>query len=196
MKRCLIFCFEPFGNDSINSGDKAAKLLPSMIDENEIVVRKLPVSYIKSIQEACSVVEREHPDKILAVGQASGRPTISLERVAVNVMRSSTADNDGNIVDGRNIVLDGPDACLTKMPIDAIASRLRDCGYPVFVSNTAGTFVCNALYYGLLNRFRHIPTLFIHLPLTPAQAAARSASTPSISSQYAADAILTLIRLL
>lgn len=192
----LITYFEPFGGESLNSAMEAARLLPEEHEGHHVFKRQLPVSFERAPIEAMRQIGLLQPDLVIALGQAAGRASINLERVAVNLAKATTADNDGQKPQGRRIADDGPDAHFTSIPVDSLSERLRSEGHPCFVSNSAGTYVCNALFYSLLHEYPHLPIGFIHIPLTPAQAVARTSATPSMSPQTASAAILAAIRML
>ena len=109
---------------------------------------------------------------MVALGQASGRAAVSLERVAINVDDARIPDNAGAQPVDRPVVEGGPAAYWTGLPIKAIAARLRREGIPVEISQSAGTFVCNHLFYGLCHRLAGQTGRrggFIHLPALPGQ---------------------------
>lgn len=183
--KVLVTYFEPFGDDSINSSEECAKLLPGNIDK-----LRLPVSFRCAPQLAIKRVEELRPDVVICLGQAV-RSVIALERIAVNTANAVKPDNDGYCPHSEHIVSGGADGIFTTYDVDTLAARIQDNGCPCQVSNSAGTYVCNALYYHLLQR--GIPALFVHLPLTPAQARTRSTVTPSVESALAAKSIITLL---
>ncbi|MDE7135406.1 MAG: pyroglutamyl-peptidase I [Muribaculaceae bacterium] len=183
--KVLVTYFEPFGDDSINSSEECAKLLPE-----DIETLRLPVSFRRAPQLAITRVEELRPDMVICLGQAV-RPVIALERIAINMANAAKPDNDGYCPHSEHIVSGGSDGIFTTYDVDSLAARLRDSGYPCQVSNSAGTYVCNALYYLLLQR--GIPALFVHLPLTPEQARIRPTVTSFVESALAAQSIITLL---
>ena len=111
---------------------------------------------------------------MLAVGQAGGRTDITVERVAINVDDARIADNQGQQPVDVPIVADGPAAWFSSLPIKAMVVAMRNAGIPASVSQTAGTFVCNHVMYGLLHKLHDVPAVkggFIHIPYLPQQAA-------------------------
>lgn len=191
--KVLIFYFEPFGSDTVNSSAEAVKCLDIVSSSADIVTHQLPVSFDRCAKEAAAKVVAEHPDFILCLGQAASRATINIERVAINVVSGKNTDNDGTRPMREKVVQDAPDAYITKIAVDELSMYLREKGIPCFVSNSAGTYVCNTLYYSLLHRFSNIPTLFIHFPITPAQASKRTSTTSSMSSGISANAIMIIL---
>lgn len=192
--KAIVFYFEPFGNDTVNSSEEAAKLVEPCIDDITIERHRLPVSFRRSVDTALETIGERNPHLIICLGQAAGRASINLERVAINAAHTVSRDADGYSPKNMPLDAEGPAACLTSLPVDDISESLRATGLPCFVSNSAGTYVCNCLYYHLLRTLSKIPVLFVHLPLTPAQAASRTSSTPSLSSRTAASAIHKIIR--
>lgn len=194
--RILVSCFEPFGQDPVNSSRQAVDLLPDAIGQHIIRKVVLPVSFDRCCGTMFEAVNDFNPDLVIMTGQAR-RDAVCLERLAINWAIFKGADNDGVIATGERIQPDAPDAIFTIFPVVIIASSLaRQTGQPIKVSNTAGTFVCNRLYFDVLHNYPAIPSLFIHLPLTPSQAAARGASIPSLPTQASTMILQRLILLL
>jgi pyroglutamyl-peptidase len=118
------------------------------------------------------LLEELKPDVVIATGQAGGRPELSVERVAINVDDASIVDNDGQQPVDVAILSGGPAAYFSTLPIKAIVREMRDRGLRAGVSQTAGTFVCNHVFYGLLHHTAKSPVRagFIHVPFLPDQA--------------------------
>jgi pyroglutamyl-peptidase len=185
MKRVLVTGFEPFGGDSVNPALEAINRLHDMeIAGVQIAVQKIPTVFRKSIDVLYQAVERERPDIVICVGQAGGRPDISVERVAINIDDARIPDNEGNQPIDCPVIPNGPVAYWSSLPIKAIVQNLRMAGIPASVSQTAGTFVCNHLFYGLCHliatRFPQMRGGFIHIPYLPEQAT-RHPGSPSMS---------------
>ncbi|MBD5192564.1 MAG: pyroglutamyl-peptidase I [Bacteroidales bacterium] len=188
----LVTCFEPFGNDKENSSQKAVELLPDKIEQHKITKLMLPVSFSRSpeiLKRKCSEL---HPDVIIMTGQAA-RGEVCLERRGVNMAASKGTDNDGFRASGEIIYPDAPPSIVSCFPVDELASKLSAKGFPVRVSESAGTFVCNRLYYEALLNLSAISSLFIHIPLTPAQAKERVKGKPSLPSVIAATVLSEVI---
>jgi pyroglutamyl-peptidase len=128
---------------------------------------------------------RLRPDVVIAVGQAGGRVDLSVERVAINVDDAPIADNAQRQLVDEPIVAGAPAAYFSTLPIKAIVAALRAAGLPASVSQTAGTFVCNHVFYGLMHRTAGMPVRagFIHIPYLPEQAAVH----PGAASMALAD---------
>lgn len=126
-----------------------------------------------------------HPDAVICVGQAGGYAALAVERVAINLRDAATPDNRGLQPAEQPVVPGGPDACFATLPVKRLAAALREGGIPAFVSNSAGTYVCNNLMYTLLERIHrdNLPVRggFIHVPYAPEQAAGKAPGTPSMA---------------
>ena len=120
----------------------------------------------------------------MALGQAGGRTDLSLERIAINVDDARIPDNAGAAPTDEPVVAEGPAAYFSTLPIKAMVAALRAQGIPASVSQSAGTFVCNHLFYALQHRLAGggVRSGFMHLPLLPEQAA-RSPGQPSMPLQ-------------
>lgn len=182
--KVLVTGFEPFGGDKINPSLEAVKLLQDNIAGAEIVKASLPVVFGKSIKVLDELIKKEKPHIVVCVGQAGGRFEISIERVAINMDDARIADNEGNQPIDEKIFEDGEAAYFAKLPIKAMALEIRGGSIPAAVSNTAGTYVCNHIMYGLLylieKKYPNIKGGFIHVPFIPEQVIAR-ANTPYMS---------------
>lgn len=135
----------------------------------------------ESISAVIDAIEAHQPDCVITVGQAAGRSAITPERVAINVDDFRIPDNGGNQPIDEPIIEHGPDAYFSSLPIKRIAQTLHESGIPCQVSNSAGTFVCNHLFYGVQHylRDKSIRHGFVHIPLLPEQAT--DGSHPSMS---------------
>lgn len=172
MKKVLITGFEPFGGDSINPALEAVKRLEEVaIDGGVIVTCHVPVTRYDSINAVIEAIEAYQPECVITVGQAAGRAAITPERIAINVDDFRIPDNGGNQPIDEPIVTEGPDAYFTTLPIKRIVQTLQDKGIPCQVSNSAGTFVCNHLFYGVQHYLNNKPVRhgFVHIPLLPEQ---------------------------
>lgn len=175
MKTVLLTGFDPFGGESINPAWEVAKSLhEKTIGEYKIISKQVPTVFQKSISVLKEYIEELNPEMIICIGQAGGRPDITIERVAINVDDARIADNEGNQPVDVPVVEEGPAAHWSRLPMKAIVKRLQEEGIPASVSQTAGTFVCNHLFYGLMHelvkRDKKIKGGFIHIPFLPEQA--------------------------
>ena len=186
MRTVLITGFEPFDGEAVNpSWEVVSRLDNAIIGGCRVVARQLPCVFGEALIELNAAIDSLSPTLVLSVGQAGGRTDISVERVAINVDDARIPDNRGNQPVDTPIVRNGPAAWFSSLPIKAIVSALRDAGIPASVSQTAGTFVCNHVMYGLLHKLSGIPEAkggFIHIPYLPQQAAAHPGA-PSMAAE-------------
>lgn len=176
MRTVLVTGFEPFGGEAVNPSWEVVKQLEGLIVENHrVVTRQLPCVFGESLTVLNAAVDELAPAIILAVGQAGGRVDITVERVAINVDDARIPDNRGQQPVDVPVVADGPAAWFSSLPIKAMVAALKEAGVPASVSQTAGTFVCNHVMYGLLHKISCQASVkggFIHIPYLPEQAAA------------------------
>jgi pyroglutamyl-peptidase len=182
MNNLLVTGFDPFGGEVVNpSWELARSLNGEVIAGARVVAVQLPCVFGEALQRLDEALRRVRPAMVLAIGQAGGRCDLSLERVAINVDDARIPDNAGAQPVDEPIVADGPAAYFSTLPIKAIVAGLRAAGYPASVSKTAGTFVCNHLFYGLQHRLHGLGVRsgFMHIPYLPEQAA-RHPGAPSL----------------
>ncbi len=176
MRTVLVTGFEPFGGEAVNPSWEVVKQLEGMTIENHrVVTRQLPCVFGESLTALNAAIDELAPAAILAIGQAGGRVDITVERVAINVDDARIPDNRGQQPVDVPVVADGPAAYFSSLPIKAMVAALKEAGVPASVSQTAGTFVCNHVMYGLLHKIRgqaNVKGGFIHIPFLPEQAAA------------------------
>ena len=176
MRHILVTGFEPFGGETINPSGEVVKQLEGMIiDDCRVVTRQLPCVFGESLTVLNAAIDELNPAVVIAVGQAGGRVDITVERVGINVDDARIPDNRGQQPIDVAIVPGGPAAWFSSLPIKAMVAAMREKGIPASVSQTAGTFVCNHVMYGLLHSLRHRSGAkggFIHIPYLPEQAAA------------------------
>ena len=171
MKTVLITGFEPFGGESVNpSWEVVSGLDNAIIGGCRVVARQLPCVFGESLAVLNGAIDALSPSLVLAVGQAGGRTDITVERVAINVDDARIADNQGQQPVDVPVVADGPAAWFSTLPIKAMVMAMRNAGIPASVSQTAGTFVCNHVMYGLLHKLRDVPAAAQH-PGAPSMAA-------------------------
>jgi pyroglutamyl-peptidase len=185
MKRILITGFDPFGGEPVNPALEAVKLLNRKeITGYEVFTREIPTVFGKAIDCLIESINEMNPDIVICVGQAGGRSTITPERVAINVDDAKITDNENHQPIDAEIVSGGPAAYFSKLPIKAMVKKMNENGIPAAVSNTAGTFVCNHIFYGLMHYLeasgKDIRGGFIHIPFLPEQII-RNPGHPSMS---------------
>jgi pyroglutamyl-peptidase len=185
----LLTGFEPFGGETVNPSWQVAQALHgTQLHGVPVVALQLPCVFGQALTVLREALQRLQPQVVLALGQAGGRCDLSLERVAINVDDARIADNAGAQPVDEPVVAGGPAAYFATLPIKAMVAALRAAGFPASVSQTAGTFVCNHVFYGLMHALQgqggiH-PTHpvrggFMHVPLLPEQAA-RHPGQPSL----------------
>ena len=182
--KILITAFEPFGGEPVNPAQEAVALVPDEIAGAQIVKCTVPVVFGKAIETVCAAIDREEPDAVLCIGQAGGRFHLTPERVAINIDDARIPDNEGNRPVDQPIASDGASAYFATLPIKAMVEAIQKAGVPASISNTAGTYVCNHLMYGVLHhlaRFRpEVPGGFMHVPYLHEQVKDKP-NTPSLS---------------
>ena len=151
MTRVLVTAFDPFGGDRVNASLEAVQQLPPSIAALAITTVELPTSFRRSLTVLERAIARSQPDIILCVGQAADRATLCMERVAINLQDARIADNDGAMPVESPVVAGGPAAYFSTLPVKATVSALLAAQLPAAVSNSAGTFVCNHVFYGLMH---------------------------------------------
>ena len=178
MKKIILLTgFEPFNQETINPSWEAVRALQGWHEGDFVVhARQLPCVFGHAKKVMHQAVEELQPSIVIAVGQAGGRPDLSIERIAINIDDAPIADNQMRQIVDQPIVNSGPAAYFSTLPIKAIVHALREAGLPASVSQTAGTFVCNHVFYGLMHQAHEWGTTmragFIHIPYLPQQAAA------------------------
>lgn len=184
--KVLITGFDPFGGESINPALEAVKKLPDTIEGAEIIKLEIPTVFRKSLEKIEENIIKFNPDVVISIGQAGGRFGITPERVAINIDDARIPDNETNQPIDIPIFEDGDTAYFTTLPIKAMVKEMQDNGIPSSVSNTAGTFVCNHVMYGVLymaaKKYPNIKAGFIHVPYIPSQVVTKP-NQPSMSTE-------------
>lgn len=183
--KVLLTGFGPFGGEPVNPALEAVKQLNDrVIAGMTVVTRELPVVKQESIDTMIALIQEIDPAIVIAIGQAGGRLDITPERVAINVDDYRIPDNAGNQPVDEPIVADGAPAYFSTLPIKAMLMHMKSNGIPASISNSAGTYVCNHIFYGLMH---HVATEghrrragFIHIPYLPEQAV-RNPGQPSMA---------------
>lgn len=196
MSVALITGFGAFADQTTNvSSTLAASLDGRQVDDVRCVGRVLPVAGGRVGAELRAAVDQVQPDILLVTGVAPGRAAPALERVAINVRDFPVADVDGACPVDEPVVADGPDAYLSTLPIKAVLAAWRRAAIPGYVSNTAGTYVCNQTFY----LARHITAGssircgLVHLPVDPPMAAAQAAPPPSLPIETLEQAVVCAV---
>ena len=172
----LVTGFAPFGGEAVNPSWQAARRLDGWTCRGRrIAAREIPCAFGAAGAALEALIGELQPEATIAVGQAGGRADFSIERVAVNLDDADKPDNDGRQPVDAPVVAGGPVAYFASLPVRAIVAALRQAGLPASISNTAGGFVCNHLFYAACHlRETRFPTMkagFIHVPYALEQGA-------------------------
>ncbi len=193
--KVLVTGFEPFGGEKINPSWEAVKALPGEINGAEVVKHRLPVTFNGVRKILPRLIIEEKPDVVVLTGQAGGRPNITVERVAINVMDSKMPDNEGVTQEDEPVFDGAPAAYFATLPIKAIVRALRNAGIPASVSNTAGTYVCNTAMFTALHTIAvagmEARAGFVHVPFSHAQALDKP--RPSMAQETIDEAIKRVV---
>lgn len=228
---CLVTGFDAFNQAATNPSGQAVQIFPEALHglfvptvpgansgkatelrKIDVEVRKLilPTSSRrgwKAIKDALDYLLSKRSSRIVIVmtGQASGRKMLSLERFAMNQRDYAIADNDGLIVEDTLLDAQAPQLVRSDLPLKQIREQVRDAGYPCQISNHAGTFICNELYfktmqYALKNQGRIASVLFVHVPdladfaATTAMSGKDGAARRALAVANSSDGQLALLR--
>jgi pyroglutamyl-peptidase len=168
MLRALVTGFAPFGGASLNASYEAVRRLPARVGEFDIATAELPTSYARCGTALIREIERLQPALVLCVGEAGERTTLNIERVAINMQDARIADNDDAQPIDQPVIRGAPAAYFSSLPVRAIHAALLAENLPAEISNSAGTFVCNHLFYTLMHYAAtsgaHQRGGFIHVP--------------------------------
>jgi pyroglutamyl-peptidase I len=144
-KTALVTGFEPYGGHTLNPSAKVALALDGAeIGGLRIVGRVWPVTFAGLLQRLEAALDEAQPAVVIALGLCPGEPMIRLERFGVNLADFEIADNSGEWLKDAPIARDGATARTATLPLRAIERALLDAGIPARLSNTAGTYLCNA----------------------------------------------------
>ncbi len=197
--RVLISGFEPFGGRDINP---TALLIEALTNKEISYPVKmmvdhilLPVTFEDSFQVLNEKIQVFNPDIVIAFGQAAKRSAIELETVALNKIDADITDNSGAQPKDQLISERGEESYLSTLPIQGMEAALKNAGLPVKLSNSAGSYVCNYLFYRLMESNQDTLRLcgFIHVPLLPEQAKEDEPSLPFHELKRALTVILNYI---
>ena len=198
MTRVLLTGFEPFGGEKVNpSGQAVAAVAAAPPPGLEVSAARLSCVFGLAIEELQAAIDRTRPELVVCVGQAGGRADLTVERVAINLDDARIPDNAGRQPVDQPIAEDGPAAYFSGLPVKRCVAAARAAGVPASVSQTAGTFLCNHVFYALMHLIAtRRPGLrggFVHVPYAPEQVVDRSApSLPVTVAAVGLRAVLTV----
>ena len=168
MTKVLLTGFEPFGKATLNPSGEIVK----QISGDNIVTAILPVAYARSAEALLALIEHHKPDVVISLGQAEGRTQITPERIAINLDDVRLADNEGVTKVDEPILVGGPVAYESTLPIKEFVTAINAAGVPAAVSLSAGAFLCNHIFYVAQDALKgtKVRSGFVHVPLMDEQA--------------------------
>jgi pyroglutamyl-peptidase len=201
MMKILLSGFEPFGESAINPSQMLVdSLVTSTLPNIDFHAVVLPVDRDRGPATLLQAVDVYHPDVVLSFGLAMGRAKISLERVALNLMDFRIPDNAGAQAQDEPVIPGGPAAYFSTLPLRNLYKALVEKDIPVELSLSAGSYLCNQVYYALMHAIaaqqKPIRAGFIHLPALPEQAAIARQALPSMSFETMHRAVETIMNVL
>ena len=167
MSKILVTGFEPFATSSLNPSGEIVKAL----NAPDLVTAILPVVFGQASAQLRELIDLHEPTAVLCLGQAEGRSVMTPERIAINLDDARIADNEGNQPLEQRIIADGPDGHFSTLPIEKMVTSMKAAGIPASISLSAGTFVCNHIFYVLQDYLKDssIKSGFMHVPLMDEQ---------------------------
>ena len=195
VRKVLLTGFDPFGGETVNPSWLAVHALHGRrIAGRKVVAARLPTVFGDSLRVLNALLLHNQPELVICVGQAGGRSAISLERIAINVNDARIPDNTGAQPIDTPVVAAGPAAYFSTLPVKTMLQTLQAAGIAAEVSQTAGTFVCNHVFYGLMHelarqrRLKNTRGGFIHVPWLPEQ------GQPGMAQDMMAQALRLCVR--
>jgi pyroglutamyl-peptidase len=188
----LVTAFEPFAGDRVNASEQVLRRLAASgsAARHNVETRILPVTRESSLACLIGAIEAVNPETTICLGQASGRSSISVEKVALNHCAFPIPDAEGCQPQDEPVDARGPAAYFSSLPVNALVAAIREADIPASVSYSAGTYVCNCVFYGLMRyTARHRPDMragLIHVPALPEQATEESAAGMPLDDQVSA----------
>jgi len=175
LPRILLTGFDPFDGETVNPSWEAVRALHGRrVGGYLVAARRLPTEFAASLRLLKAALRELKPVLVVGVGQAGGRPQLSLERVAINLQDARIPDNAGAQPIDEPVIAGAPAAYFSTLPLKSMLAALHDAGLPAEISHSAGTYVCNHIAYAMLHlaaKRRGVRAGFIHIPYLPAQAA-------------------------
>ncbi len=193
MTKVLLTGFEPFGKATLNPSGEIIR----QISGDNIVTAILPVAYAQSAERLLALIAEHNPDVVICLGQAEGRTHITPERIAINLDDARLADNEGVIRNNVPIVVGGPVAYESTLPIKEFVKAVNDAGVPAAISLSAGAFLCNHIFYVAQDHFKgtKVRSGFVHVPLMDEQAG-EFPGLPTVPLDQMVKAVRTMLEVL
>lgn len=197
--KILLTGFEPFDDSTTNPSSEIIEAFPNdPFPTHDILKKVLPVDSSSAVDWVKSTLPVFKPEIVLHLGEASGRPMVSLEKVAINWMDFRIADNAGNQIKDQKIFADAPDAFFSTMPLGKIQENIKSAEIPVEISLSAGAYLCNQVFFSSMYYLNHFQINaicgFIHLPSLPAQVVEKNRNFPSMSKDISLKAIVIALQ--
>ncbi|MFI2564580.1 pyroglutamyl-peptidase I [Paenarthrobacter sp. NPDC018779] len=194
----LLTGFEPFGGDSTNPSWTAVLQAARMLTAEGLTVEtvELPCVFGESVEVLKQAIAAHQPELVLSVGLAGGRSRISLERVAINCDDARIPDNKGNRPIDQEVVPRGPAAYFSTLPIKSALRSLQIEGIKGEVSQSAGTYVCNHVFYALMHALKGRAGTrggFVHVPYA-SEDLVHGSTAPSMPLESMARGIAVVVR--
>lgn len=194
MHKVLLTAFEPFGGESINPSLEAARQMERVEFRNATIrVAELPVDRHRAVEQAFTIIRADQPAIIIMLGEAGGRCRVTPERIAINVDDFRIPDNAGNQPKDEPIIKGGPPAYFSTLPIRAIVDRIHKAHIPAGISSTAGTYLCNRIFYSVMHLISAEGLTaragFVHVPYLHDQVIAKGTEVPSLSRESIVEAV-------
>ena len=190
----LVTAFAPFGGDARNASQEVLIALPETLGGVRLEKRLLPVSFCGATVIALGAASSLRPEAMVCLGQAGGRDAVTPERVALNLMDAAISDNDGFQPVDAPVIPNAPAAYFSTLPVKAMVDSMQRIGVPARLSDSAGTYVCNALMFAVLHRIDQIPRGFIHVPYLAEQG--KGSETPSLPKELVLRGIAACLQTL
>jgi pyroglutamyl-peptidase len=196
----LVTGFEPYGTHTVNPSQELAKLLDGRrFGGCAVATAVLPVHHREAARHVSLLLGEMAPVAVVHLGLAEGRTRLALERAALNVMDYRIPDNAGYRAEGEPCAPEGPAAYFASLPLPEILAALTSEGIPAYISNSAGTYLCNQILYGTLHEIAQREFTaragFVHLPLLPAMVAASGLDQPSMDLSLMLRGVGTVLRI-
>jgi len=191
--KVLLTGFEPFGGERINPSRELVRALDGeIVNGHRVMTAILPVTFSSTLPMLEALLETHRPMLALAIGQAGGCSELRIERVAANLIDARIPDGSGQQPVDVPIIEGAPDAYFSTLPVKAMLARLRALGVPAALSQSAGLYVCNQVFFALMHlvatQYPGLRAGFIHVPWLPEQAA-RHHGQPSMALSTMVDGV-------